>query len=92
MLHTTIAQHTDIHCKYTAILSAGVLTVSGVNNIDFEVLGAAVFTLTISVTDGRATDTQVLEVTIQNRNEAPIFGKNMYTIAIDEGVVCIFVI
>ncbi|XP_069106958.1 serine-rich adhesin for platelets-like [Argopecten irradians] len=53
-------------------------------SIDYESMSDRYFTITVTVSDGQATDVQSLYVIIENVNEAPGFSGTTYSLSVNE--------
>ncbi|OWF49309.1 Protocadherin-like wing polarity protein stan [Mizuhopecten yessoensis] len=71
---------------FTVDSATGLLRTSSATQIDYEALTAKSFTVSISVTDGQATDTQSVSVAVVDINEAPAFSLTAYYVSGNEGV------
>lgn len=71
----------------SCIVTAGLISTSSTQAINYEALGASAtsYVITVTVTDGFDTATQSLSVAITDQNEAPVFGKASYAISGNEG-------
>lgn len=72
--------------SYFSLDSSGLISTSG-TILNYETLAAAgstTFTLTISVSDGTASDTDPLVIDITNVNEAPAFPQSSYSLSKEE--------
>lgn len=74
---------------YECIVTAGLISTSSTQAINYEALGASGtnYVITVTVTDSFDTATQSLSVAITDQNEAPVFGKESYAISGNEGKV-----
>lgn len=75
------------HTRQLYIVTAGLISTSSTQAINYEALGASAtsYVITVTVTDGFDTATQSLSVAITDQNEAPVFGKASYAISGNEG-------
>lgn len=73
-------------CTY---ISAGIVKTSS-TNIDYETIGTTSFLLTAYVSDGKASASGTLTISITNQNEAPKFLLSTYTLTGNEGSVRFF--
>lgn len=73
--------------SYNCIVTAGLISTSSTQAINYEALGASAtsYVITVTVTDSFDTATQSLSVAITDQNEAPVFGKASYAISGNEG-------
>ena len=71
--------------------SAGVLTTSSWNSIDYDELSTRTFTTTISVGDGKFYETRTFTLNVENVNEAPFFLQKYYAIYQLEGAVSMYI-
>ncbi|KAK3581876.1 hypothetical protein CHS0354_000291, partial [Potamilus streckersoni] len=69
---------------FTLNSGTGVITTSSTNAINYETLATSSFTFTITVSDGTATDTENLMISISNVNEVPTFNQPSYSISYNE--------
>ncbi|KAK3098569.1 hypothetical protein FSP39_020759 [Pinctada imbricata] len=63
--------------------STGLVSTSA--NIDYEALSPKTYTVTITVNDGQDSDTESLQISIIDVNEAPVFAFQQYTLTGNEG-------
>ena len=75
---------------YISLFTAGLITTSATNNIDYESFTTKTADITVTVSDGQDSDAELLQITITNVNEAPVFVQNSYSISGNEGPVCIY--
>lgn len=70
--------------------TAGLISTSSTQNINYETVSATStsYQLTVTVSDGYDTSTSTLTVSIADKNEDPVFGKETYAISGTEGAVC----
>lgn len=73
-------------CTY---ISAGTVKTSS-TNIDYETIGTTSFLLTAYVSDGKASASGTLTISITNQNETPQFLLSTYTLTGNEGSVRFF--
>lgn len=73
------------------LFSAGVLTTSPWNSINYEELSTTTFTTTISVGDGKFYQTRTFTLNVENVNEAPFFLQKYYAIYQLEGAVSMYI-
>ena len=55
--------------------------------INYEVLTDFIYDISISVSDGTDSDTETLQISIENVNEPPTFNLGTYSLYGNEGVV-----
>ncbi|XP_052706998.1 cadherin-23-like [Crassostrea angulata] len=67
--------------------TTGLISTSSTQNINYETVSATStsYQLTVTVSDGYDTSTSTLTVSIADKNEAPVFGKETYAISGTEG-------
>lgn len=81
----------DIWCNWNiSLFTAGLITTSSTNNINYESFTTKTADITVTVSDGQDSDAELLQVTITNVNEAPVFVQNSYSISGNEGPVCTY--
>lgn len=67
-------------------ISAGAVKTTSAN-IDYETIGTTTFLMTAYVSDGSASASGTLTISITNQNEAPQFQVSTYTLTGNEGSV-----
>lgn len=72
-------------CFFTNISAGTIKTTS--TNINYETIGTTSFLLTAYVSDGKASASGTLTISITNKNEAPQFLLSTYTLTGNEGSV-----
>lgn len=63
----------------------GLITTSSTTNINYESLATSTVVVNVHVSDGTASATSSLTISIMDVNEAPVFGKTLYQITGTEG-------
>lgn len=68
-------------------VAAGLVKTSSTTGLNYESGSSTSFTLSITVTDTKDSDTQNLSLTMSDVKEAVLFTKKNYVLSIDEGLV-----
>lgn len=86
-IHETTVTVIFFYTVQLYIVTAGLISTSSTQAINYEALGASgrSYVITVTVTDSFDTATQSLSVAITDQNEAPVFGKASYAISGNEG-------
>ncbi|XP_048744688.2 cadherin-23-like isoform X2 [Ostrea edulis] len=82
---TSTISPTSGHLYFTIDSSTGAIKTTS-TNIDFETVGTTTFLLTAYVSDGQASVSGTVTISITNQNEAPAFLLSTYTITGNEGL------
>ncbi|CAG2253493.1 FAT1_2_3 [Mytilus edulis] len=67
-------------------LQTGLITTSTTNTIDYESFTDKTADITVTVSDGQESDSELIQITVTNVNEAPVFIQNSYSISGNEGL------
>lgn len=70
---------------FTVDSTNGLITTSSTTNINYESLATSTVVVNVHVSDGTASATSSLTISIMDVNEAPVFGKTLYQITGTEG-------
>ncbi|XP_063407515.1 cadherin-23-like [Mytilus trossulus] len=66
--------------------NTGLITTSTTNTIDYESFTDKTADITVTVSDGQESDSELIQITVTNVNEAPVFIQNSYSISGNEGL------
>ncbi|CAC5399740.1 unnamed protein product [Mytilus coruscus] len=66
--------------------NTGLITTSTTNTIDYESFTNKTADITVTVSDGQESDSELIQITVTNVNEAPVFIQNSYSISGNEGI------
>ncbi|XP_048729930.2 protocadherin Fat 4-like [Ostrea edulis] len=70
---------------FTMDTTSGLISTSSTTNINYEVLASPSIVVNVHVSDGFASATSSLTITVLDINEAPVFGKTLYHLTGSEG-------